>query len=169
MKKNKWIAGTIAALMMPLNGCHDTVDSDRIPYAMVYVDLSTQGIWDTYGVHGFGQYNEFIHTGSSAVQRPSNFHYNDMSATGFGGLLLVANLENMPLLYDLACPVERKQSVRVVYDRDTQIATCPECGSQYNVCEHFGSPISGQAFQRKWGLQRYTARPAAMGGYILSR
>ena len=94
-----------------------------------------------------------------------------MVCTGSGNTMNLSTPEVLlsSALQILACPVERKQSVRVVYDRDTQIATCPECGSQYNVCEHFGSPISGQAFQRKWGLQRYTARPAAMGGYILSR
>lgn len=98
---------------LSLCSCHDTVDSERIPYAPVHVDLSGQGTWDTYGVHAFGQGRKFIRTGNSADQEPKNFHYSDLSATGFGGLLLVGDLENMPLLYDLACPVERKQSVRV--------------------------------------------------------
>lgn len=151
-----------------LGACHEAVDSERIPFAPVHVDLSGQGTWDLYGVHGFGQGRMFIRTGHSADQQPRDFHYNDLSATGFGGLLLVADLENQPLLYDLACPVERKTTVRIAYDRDTQIATCPECGSRYNVCEHFGSPVSGPAFERKWGLKRYAARPAAMGGYILA-
>ncbi len=153
---------------LSLCSCHDTVDSERIPYAPVHVDLSGQGTWDTYGVHAFGQGRKFIRTGNSVDQEPKNFHYSDLSATGFGGLLLVGDLENMPLLYDLACPVERKQSVRVSYNPDTQLATCPQCGSQYNVCEHFGSPVSGQAFQHKWGLKRYTPRPSSLGGYILA-
>ena len=36
------------------------------------------------------------------------------------------------------------------------------------VAEHFGSPVSGQAFQHKWGLKRYTPRPSSLGGYILA-
>lgn len=158
----------LPALLLLLVGCGNTVDSERIPYAPVHVDLASQGLWDVYGVHGYGQYNTFVRSGSSATSQPPNFSYTDLSATGFGGLLLVANLENEPLVYDLACPVERKQTVRVSYDRDTQLATCPECGSQYNVCEHYGSPISGLAFQHKWGLTRYYARRSSLGGYILA-
>lgn len=166
----RYAATAVAAIicLTIANGCHDTVDSERIPFAPVRLELAPQGTWDIYGVHGFGQGRYFVRTGNSADQQPKNFPYTDLSYTGFGGLLLVADLDNLPLVYDLACPVERKQSVRVVYNPDTQLATCPECKSQYNVCEHSGSPLSGPAHQRKWGLKRYTARPSSLGGYILS-
>lgn len=153
---------------MLLAGCRDTIDSKRIPYAPVQLSLAGTGVWDLYGVHGFGQGRNFIRTGRRSDQQPPDFPYPDMSATGFGGLLLVADLDNLPLVYDLACPVERRNDVRVVYNRDTQLATCPKCGSTYNVCELQGAPLSGEALQRKWGLQRYAARPATAGGYILS-
>lgn len=167
MRISHVVASLIAFATASLTACHDTVDTSRIPYAPVYVDLSTQGIWDTYGVHGFSQGRTFINTGTSADKQPTNFQYSTLSYTGYGGLLLVADLENLPLVYDLACPVERKRTVRVTYDRDTQLATCPKCGSEFNVCEHNGSPVSGEAFTRKWGLTRYTARPTSTGGYIL--
>lgn len=167
----RYVATAVAAIigLTIANGCHNTVDSERIPFAPVRLELAPQGIWDTY-IRGFsfGQGYYFLRTGNRNDQLPKDFPYTDLSYTGFGGLLLVADLDNLPLVYDLACPVERKQSVRVVYNPDTQLATCPECKSQYNVCEHSGSPVSGPAHQRKWGLKRYTARPSSLGGYILA-
>lgn len=82
-------------------------------------------------------------------------------------MLLVTDIVNNPLAYDLACPVERQRNVRVVYNPDDLRARCPQCGSVYDVSEFYGSPVSGPAYDRKFALRRYNVVPAAGSGYII--
>ncbi len=143
-----------------LSSC-EKVDDDRIPYVGVYVDLGSIAYWQLYGVHYLGGYNRFI----KEERIPTNFPYNLTTETGFGGVLLVTAIDNTPLAYDLSCPVEVKRNVRVQFNPDTRIATCPECHSEFDVCEFQGSPISGEAKRHKWALRRYLVVPALDGGY----
>lgn len=138
------------------------VDDDRIPFAPVNIDLGNQGYWDTYGVHALGQYRYFI-----LKQQPVGFPWNANTYTGFGGVLLVTDIEGYPIAYDLACPVEVKRDVRVVYDTENLNVHCPVCGSVYDVNELNGSPVSGPAHKKKYGLRRYRVQPATLGGYVI--
>ncbi|MCM1094156.1 MAG: hypothetical protein NC248_08305 [Bacteroides sp.] len=142
-------------------GCSE-VDDDRIPATPVNIDLGNQGYWDSYGVHGLSQYRYFI-----LHQQPAGFPWNANTYTGFGGVLLVTDIAGYPLAYDLSCPVERKQTVRILYDPENLNAHCPTCGSVYDVNELYGSPISGPAHSKKYGLRRYHVVPAALGGYTI--
>lgn len=148
-----------------LCGCGDTADDSRIPNAPVHLDLGNQGYWDVYGVHGLGQSREFVNIGGTRI--PGNFPFNANSYTGFAGLLLVTDIENRPLVYDMCCPVERERTTRVRFDADKLLAVCPECKSEYNVCEFSGSPVSGPAYAKRWGLRRYTVTPSPYGGYVI--
>lgn len=152
----------LLALALSFTSCEE-VNDNRIPYMPVYIDLGNTAYWEKYGVHYLGDYNRFIK--SEGV--PSDFHYNLTTETGFGGVLLVTTIDNTPLAYDLSCPVEVKQNVRVSFNPDTRIATCPKCHSEYDVCEYNGSPISGEAKRLKYGLRRYIAVPALDGGYTI--
>ncbi|MDE6458664.1 MAG: hypothetical protein K2L31_08735, partial [Muribaculum sp.] len=96
---------------------------------------------------------------------PADVPFTAMTFTGFGGILLVTDLTNSPLAYDLSCPVEVSPTVRVRFNPDNLEARCPQCGSVYNVCEYQGSAVSGVAYDRKYGLRRYRVLPAATGGY----
>ena len=113
-------------------------------------------------MHGLSQYRYFI-----LHQQPAGFPWNANTYTGFGGVLLVTDIAGYPLAYDLSWPVERKQTVRILYDRDNLNAYCPTCGSVYDVNELYGSPISGPAHSKKYGLRRYHVVPAALGGYTI--
>lgn len=166
---------TIAALVLialTTQSCHE-VDSDRIPAASVYVDLSYN--WEIYGVHSMGEYRYFIRGNKSTNSEPANFPYNADARTGFGGLLLTCDAQNQPLVYDMACPYERTQNIRVRIDsEDFNVAECEKCHSRYNVTEFFGSAISGPAKDHRYGLTRYVAQPVSYGstyvnGYILRR
>ncbi len=137
------------------------VDDERIPAASVNVELSSHGYWDIYGVHGLGQSKRFI----KSERIPADFPFTAMTFTGFGGILLVTDLANQPLAYDLACPFEVSPTVRVDFNPDNLNAECPQCHSVYNVCEYQGSAVSGPAYERKYGLRRYRVLPAATGGY----
>lgn len=150
----------ILILMCVLPSCEEADDS-RIPYVEVNIDLTSPGYWNTYGVSALGMSRRFIRQ----EKVPANFPYTAMTYTGFGGVLLVTDIQNYPLAYDLACPVERKASVRVEFDPETLLARCPKCHSEYNVCEFFGSPVSGEAHHKKWRLRQYRVLPSAEGGY----
>ncbi|MDR3339394.1 MAG: hypothetical protein LBT25_04725 [Candidatus Symbiothrix sp.] len=76
---------------------------------------------------------------------------------GYGGILVINGLGvdviNL-FAYDLACPVEAAQNVRVVPDNRTpessiataHTATCPKCGAVYNIYNGLGNPQSGTKF-----------------------
>ena len=142
--------------------CSD-VDDDRIPLYNVNIDLTSPGYWDIYGVHGLSEYRYFIKSSS----QPANFYYTALSATGFGGVLLVTDINNIPLAYDLACPVEVSQTTRVKFNSETLLAECPKCKSQFNVCEYNGSPVSGTAYEMKYALRRYRVVQSSSSGYTI--
>lgn len=143
-----------------VSSCEEADDS-RIPYADVNIDLTSLGYWNTYGVYSLGMSRRFIRQDKV----PANFPYTVMTFTGFGGVLLVTDIQNYPLAYDLACPVEKLANVRVEFDPETLLVRCPKCHSEYNVCEYYGSPVSGEAYRKKWSLRQYRALPSPEGGY----
>lgn len=152
----------------------DTVDDDRIPNMAVNVNIGDTGLWNTYGVAGFGSHRNFIFKGN--LREPAGFTYNSQSATGFGGILLIDGMDpftndtDVPLAYDLACPVECRQDVRVEIEGDLYEAVCPVCHSHYDVTMAGGAPKSGPAAtgEHKYGLRRYQCLPTGMGGYIIT-
>ena len=153
----------------------DTVDDDRIPGMPVNMNLSDPGMWNTYGVAGFGDFSYFVFMDGSP-REPSGFPYTDMSATGFGGVLLIGGMDpfemqtGVPLAYDLSCPVERTRTIRVRIDPATFEAVCPVCDSHYDVTMAGGAPVAGPALTgtHKYGLKRYYCHPASTGGYIIN-
>ncbi len=149
------------------------VDDDRIPSLPVYINLSGAGLWNSYGVSGVGISRRFINY--QGEQSPAGFPYNANTYVGFGGVLLIGGIDpftsepNVPLAYDLSCPVERSQTVRVAVEMESLEAVCPVCGSHYNVVTSGGSPVSGPALtgEYKYGLRRYSCDPGQGGGYII--
>ena len=166
-----FLALTLLSSVAPLTSCQQLND-ERIPSMAVSLSLDNQGVWNAYGVHGYGLYNIFIYTTSMRV--PAGFPYTYNSATGYGGILLIGGQnaytgETAPLAYDLSCPVERLPEVRVYIDNNTFDAICPECDSHYNVVEWNGAPISGPAKSMKYAMTHYECYPTVNGGYIITR
>lgn len=163
---------TVAGLMM--TACQ-SIDDERIPNMPVNISLSDPGVWNTYGVSGFGSHRNFIYNSKGASQ-PAGFAYKSTSATGFGGVLLIEGVDPLlavtaaPLAYDLACPVERNPQIRVEVENETYMAVCPECRSIYDVTVAHGAPISGEAAtgKYKYGLKSYRVLASGYGGYIIS-
>ncbi|MBD5201224.1 MAG: hypothetical protein HDS70_05765 [Bacteroidales bacterium] len=163
-----------AAAGFLLLSCDSIVD-DRIPAYPVAINLGDTGLWNTYGVAGFGIYRNFIK--DATPSSPSGFAYTATSYTGFGGVLLIGGMDpysgntNVPLAYDLACPVEVKPDVRVRIDPETFNAVCPVCGSVYDVTMSAGAPLSGPAAapNMKYRLQNYSVLGTQLGGYIITR
>lgn len=161
--------------MMAAVACND-IDSDRIPSYPVNINLTPQASWDTYGVTGFGNYRRFVRE----LREPSNFPWLERTTTGYGGILLIIGTDPYthdpltPLAYDLACPVERRQDVRVnmvsLPEWPMPVAQCPDCHSCYNVIEGGGRPLSGLAESEHYGLRMYQCIPPAsdIGGYLVT-
>ena len=168
------IHAALAAIFLFIASACDSIEDDRIPSLPVNINLADRGMWNTYGISGFGIHTEFILT--SNMRRPSGFPYTVQSATGFGGVLLIGGMDpyttetDVPLAYDLACPVERQQDIRVEIDSRTLEAVCPVCGSHYDVTMAGGAPTSGPALtgKYKYGLRRYNCLPASAGGYVIT-
>lgn len=173
MTRSRIILWALLAILIELQGCKG-IDNERIPNMAVNISLSDAGMWNSYGVSGFGSHRNFIYSPSGGSQ-PSGFPYKYGSATGFGGVLLIEgldpynNLGAYPLAYDLACPVERRADIRVKIDNENYVAVCPECKSIYDVTMAAGAPISGEAAtgKYKYALKSYRVIPSGQGGYII--
>lgn len=159
-------AGVVAAVAA-LAGCHD-VDTDRIPYSPVRIEFVTIGDWHTYGVGGAAMARRFIRS-----REPTGFPYTAMSATGYGGVLLVGTYTysgdpslTPPAAFDLACPVEMRPDVRIAVDPDASCARCPKCGSTYDIFNGTGMPLGGMAATQGYGLRVYRCIPGGQGYYL---
>lgn len=154
-------------------GCN-SVDDNRIPSMPVNIVIDNPGLWNTYGVSGFGVYRNFIYT--SSLKLPLGFPYTSSSATGFGGVLLIEGMDpfsgdsSVPLAYDLACPVERQANVRIEIDPESYMAICPVCESVYDVTMQRGAPVAGMAAtgNYKYGLRTYKCSGNPASGYIIA-
>ncbi|MDE7348025.1 MAG: hypothetical protein K2N48_14940 [Muribaculaceae bacterium] len=159
-------------MLSALLSCNQ-VDDDRIPSLPVYIDISNVGMWNTYGVSGVGISRNFINW--QGTVSPAGFPYTANTYVGFGGVLLIGGVDpftsepNVPLAYDLSCPVERSQTVRVAVNADNLEAVCHVCGSRYDVVTAGGAPVGGPALtgDTKYGLRRYVCQPGQGGGYII--
>ncbi len=148
------MASAVAALVLiSATACH-TIDDDRIPVVPVNIVFNTVADWNVYGVAGAMDYKYFIRE----QRKPANFPYTASTYTGFGGILLVTDVMNNPHAYDLSCPVEAENNVRVAID-DEMLARCPKCGSTYDVFSLQGHPVSGRASELGYGLRHYHVGP----------
>lgn len=161
----------ICGLPLLLAAC-SSVDDERILNLPVSIQLADVGLWNSYGVSGFGSSRNFIL--GDGIREPRSFPYTQTSSTGFGGVLLISGMDpfsgdtDIPLAYDLACPVERDATVRVRIESDTYNAKCPVCESVYNVTTGGGTPLSGPAAEMPCAMRRYRCLPTAQGGYIIT-
>lgn len=152
----------LAATILFAASCHH-IDDDRLPPSPVHIAFETVGDWNVYGVAGAGTYRKFI----KSDKEPQGFPYTALSYTGFGGILLIADVHGNPIAYDLACPVECRADVRVRIIASDLQAECPVCHSVYELITNYGHPLSGLAAERGYGLQRYYAGPGMTGEYML--
>lgn len=162
----------LLTLLLPLSGCND-VETDRIPLMNVRIQFATVGDWNIYGVQGAATARRFIRPAQGTPQ-PVGFPYTALSATGYGGVLLVGTytysgnpLATPPAAFDLACPVEQRQDVRVATDYDEMCARCPVCGSTYDIFNGTGMPLQGVAAREKYGLRRYRVAQGSAGEYLI--
>ena len=152
------------ALAAMFSAC-DEVDFDRVTPTNVRLSFDTQAEWTRYGTPGALDHKRFILDGSTRV--PADYPWTALTYTGFGGILLVADISGAPYAYDLACPVELSREVRLEIDDATHEAYCPVCGSHYSVFTNYGAPVSGRARELKRGLRRFNVGPGMNGEFMV--
>lgn len=150
------------ALATAVSACHDVID-DRIPVMPVQITFNTVADWNLYGVGGALESRRFIRD----ERVPANFPYTAMTYTGFGGVLLTCDVMGNPQAFDLSCPVERRQAIRVSVNQKEHLAECPKCGSTYDVFTLPGTPLSGPAAKDGYGLRRYSVRSGQGSAYMV--
>lgn len=155
------VIAAIAAITV-FCGCN-RLDDNRIPPAPVYIAFPSEAEWRLYGVTATPDHRSFI----KPERKPANFPYTALSQTGFGGVLLVADVHNTPQAFDLACPVEARQDVRIAVDEEKHDAYCPKCHSRYSIYTNGGTPTSGPALDDGYGLTRYACTPRTTGEYMV--
>lgn len=150
------------ALLVGLCSC-DNIDNKRIPIDPVNIEFRTEAEWSIYGVTGALQYKYFIRD----LRKPSNFPYTELTRTGFGGILLLCDINGEPVALDLACPVECQRTVRVQVEEDQEyLAICPKCGSKYDVFSLKGYPTAGPAAEKGYAMRVYHVGPGRDGSFM---
>jgi len=156
----------VASTLTMLTACKH-IDDDRTPPAGVWIVFATEPMWTTYGTPSALDTRRFI------LQEglPQNFPYTAMMQTGYGGVLLVGDINGRPAAYDLSCPVENKPDIRIKVDEEHHEAYCPECGSRYAIYSNYGQPLAGPAADKKhpYGLRKYTIASGPQGEYRVIR
>lgn len=163
MKLKTLVTNLLAGCLVGCFSACETVDNDRIPAMPVNIDLGNPGLWNTYGVSGYGQYRYF----NREKHVPANFNYTASTYTGYGGVLLLDGI-NGPMAYDAACPYEVSKDAVVSIDSDNLEAVCSKCGSRFNVFDAAGAPVSGPALERRYGMLQLRVIASGMG-YIVTR
>lgn len=146
-----------------LSAACDKLNDDRIPPAAVRIAFNTVHEWDYYGTPAALSYRYFIRE----ERIPSDYPWTSLTYTGFGGVLLVGDINGDPQAYDLACPVECKYDVRVQVDTKTNTARCPKCHSEFDIFTNYGHPLSGPAAADGYGLRVYRVAPGSQGEYLV--
>jgi len=119
--------------------CNDNVISS-IPDFPVYLELNLTSTYPTFK----NSYNKSLlfEKGVSVTDK-----------IGYGGILVYTGLDGGYYAFDMSCPYEAKQDVRVFPNGSGQ-AVCEGCGSVFDIGYGIGNPSSGKA---KETLKRYKA------------
>jgi nitrite reductase/ring-hydroxylating ferredoxin subunit len=129
----------ISILAISFAGCNDN-EISSIPDYPVSLNLNLTTTYPTF----MNSYNKFL-----LFEKP--VFATDM--IGYGGILVNTGFDGNYYAFDMSCPYEAKQTIRVIPNGLGQ-AVCQGCGSVFNIGYGIGDPSSGPA---KQALKRYKA------------
>lgn len=121
----------------------DKMEKSNIPYAPVYLEVDLQ--FKDKELSSLLAYKTF----TSIVGR------NAGTMIGYSGILVVHGYDDY-YAYDLCCPFEAQQNIRVE-PTDVGSAKCPKCGTEYDMAYGSGAPMSGPS---KHALVRFDVSTA---------
>jgi hypothetical protein len=115
----------------------------------LYLDLT----FEDKDLKAPGSYKEYTN---------KNINYELGKRGGFGGVLVVHTMLDGFKAFDRACPYEAQANTVVEIDEDVRFATCPKCGSKYEI------GVTGTGVRQEgvttYGLRRYNT---VLNGSIL--
>jgi len=126
-------------LVISLSGCNDTYISS-IPDYPVYLNLNLTTTYPTFR----NSTNQVL-----LFEKPVIV----TDRIGYGGILVYSGLDGEYYAFDMSCPYEAKQNIRVHPNGNAQVV-CEGCGSVFDIGYGIGNPSSGKA---KEALKRYKA------------
>lgn len=115
-----------------LASCKETENDTSIPNCDVYIKTDYAEYTKLSVVN-----NHVTYVRSANASMPSNFRL------GYGGIVIYRTLEGKAVAFDLACPVEVSREVLV--NVESIYATCPICGSKFDLSYGIGAPCEGPA------------------------
>lgn len=137
-----------------LLSCTDTMESsipDRTVYLELNIDYQDKVLNEIQGYK--------IYTSSNVDQAGEE--------TGFGGVLVYHGIsttgDDAFYAFDAACPYEAISSITIEVDDDAVYATCPECGSKYELLNGLGNPVEGPCEEY---LKQYTVTTSGSTVYV---
>lgn len=153
MKTNRPIVLLLSLLLL---SCGKTEYSD-IPHAVVRLQLDL-----TFEDR---ELNEVL---AHKIYTINNININTERA-GFGGVVVYHSSYDDPYkgafrAYDIACPYENKQEVKIELEKFSSIAKCPVCGSTYDL--ETGIPTSGPSSENMKGKLLRTYKAFRSGNII---
>ena len=112
-------------------------DESSIPNSEVYVKTTVS------------EYTTLM-SPNSCVVYPYDGVYPVNYRLGYGGIVIVRDMDRQVHAFDLACPQELLRTV--VLTIKMPYATCGQCGSKFDLTYGLGNPVSGPA---KSGMKEY--------------
>lgn len=150
------------AVCCAASGCR-SVNDERIIAMPVRLTFHTVGDWIAHGVAGAGAYKIY----NRAKRIPADYPYTALDATGFGGVMIIGDVNGEYAAVDVACPVEAMADVTVQVPEGELYAQCPKCGSTYELFTNCGYPRSGLAAERGYALTRYRVAYGGPSEYMV--
>lgn len=74
-----------------------------------------------------------------------NAYRVDYERYGFGGVIIVHTYDPLDIYcaFDISCPNEKSQTVRISEPDDMMVCTCEGCGERYDLLMGTGFPMDG--------------------------
>ena len=131
-----------------LSSCSDTIDSPVPSYPVsMKLDLTFND-------------KELKNAGAYKIYTTPTASYLSL---GYGGVVVVhSSADDNYYAFDLACPYEVLPSVKIEIEDGGLYASCPKCGSRFDISFGSGHPVNGPA---TGGLRRFTVTPS--GNYLI--
>ena len=133
------------AMLASMASCNNVIENTSVPYAVVnfIIDVSMSGS-DNQLREGMVGNSKVYTTSSPAVQSAGYGKY------GCSGVVVVRGLDDALYAFDLCCPNEGKKEIATTCDGF--FATCPVCGSMFEIGSGTGYPNQGPC---KQPMKRY--------------
>lgn len=118
-------------LAVLLTACKDANIQSPVPQAAVYLDIDILGQYPWFVSEAPGQSLTF----------PKPIYARD--AVGYAGVIVWIDFEGQYCAADMCCPKCIDKAHPIEVEKNSCIATCPNCGEVFNLTLQYGVPTKG--------------------------